>query len=71
VTAGKKASPGVGIVRGTPGADLRPSKNFCILQTQPSRVLNLAGTEAAGALGLLLLADSDDVDLEVVELEDS
>lgn len=32
-----------------------------------SRALNLAGTEAAGALGVLLLADGDNVDLEVVE----
>lgn len=34
-----------------------------------SRVLHLAGTEAAGTVGLLLLGDSDDVDLEVVEAE--
>jgi len=32
-------------------------------------VLGLAGAEAAGALGLLLLANRDNVDLEVVELE--
>lgn len=31
--------------------------------------LHLAGSEAAGTLGLLLLADLDDVDLEVVEAE--
>jgi hypothetical protein len=31
-------------------------------------MLGLAGTEAAGALGLLLLGNGDDVDLEVVEL---
>lgn len=31
-------------------------------------MLNLAGTEAAGALSNLLLADGDEVDLEVVEL---
>lgn len=32
-------------------------------------MLHLAGTEAAGTVGLLLLGDSDDVDLEVVEAE--
>jgi hypothetical protein len=31
-------------------------------------VLDLAGTEAAGALSLLLLGNGNDVDLEVVEL---
>lgn len=31
-------------------------------------MLDLAGTEAAGALSLLLLGNGDDVDLEVVEL---
>jgi hypothetical protein len=34
----------------------------------PFRALDLAGTEAAGALSLLLLSDSNNVDLEVVEL---
>ena len=33
-----------------------------------SRTQNLAGTEAARTLSNLLLADGDDVDLEVVEL---
>jgi hypothetical protein len=33
-------------------------------------LLDLAGAEAAGAVGLLLLADRDEVDLKVVELED-
>ena len=32
------------------------------------RALDLAGTETAGTLSLLLLADSNNVDLEVVEL---
>lgn len=32
-------------------------------------MLDLAGTEAAGALSLLLLGDGDKVDLEVVELK--
>jgi hypothetical protein len=32
------------------------------------RALDLAGTEATGALSLLLLSDGNDVDLEVVEL---
>lgn len=32
------------------------------------RALDLAGTETTGALSLLLLADLDNVDLEVVEL---
>lgn len=34
-------------------------------------MLNLAGTEAAGALSVLLLGDGNDVDLEVVELCDA
>ena len=50
--------------RGTARVDHRPGMNFFWL----FRALDLAGTETTGALGLLLLADGNNVDLEVVEL---
>jgi hypothetical protein len=51
--------------RGTARVDQRPGMNFCFFVIPGA---DLAGTETTGALGLLLLADSNNVDLEVVEL---
>lgn len=58
--------PRRGIVRETPGVDRR--QNTFVFPKCLSRTLDLAGAKAAGALSNLLLADGDEVDLEVVEL---
>lgn len=61
--AGRKASQNrhLGTAKGRPKA--RYELLFSLF-----RALDLAGTETTGALGLLLLADGNNVDLEVVEL---
>ena len=60
--AGRKASQNrqLGTAKGRPKA--RYELLFSLF-----RALDLAGTETTGALGLLLLADGNNVDLEVVE----
>jgi len=61
--AGRKASQN----KHRRNAGSRPTRHELFIPL--FRTLYLAGTEATGALSLLLLRDGNDVDLEVVELQ--